>query len=79
MIEESEISLEMFQGFLASFDAYVGYCQEHPEDSNALDDMIHEMKRVLNNGKDDCDPQLSEVLLPIATPYFMLLAVKNKD
>ena len=77
MIEESEISLEMFQGFLASIDSYVAYCQEHPEDSNALDDMIHEMKRVLNNGKYDCDPQLSEVLLPITTPYYMLLAVKK--
>ena len=78
MIVESEISLEMFRGFWASYDSYVAYCQEHPEDSNALDDMIHDMKRVLNNGKDDCDPQLSEVLLPITTSYYILLAVKNK-
>ena len=79
MLEEMEISLEAFRGFVTSFDSHEAYCRDHPEDSNALDDMIQEMKRVLLDGSIDeyFNPQLSKVTMTIAMPYFMLFAVKT--
>ena len=78
MIEESETNLEYLHGYVTSFDSYMAYCRDHPEDSNALDDMIQEMKKLLLDGssKDYHSTQLSEVTFTIDTPYFMLLAVK---
>ena len=78
MVEESEIDLEYLRGYVMSIDGYETYCRDHPEDSNALDDMIHEMKKLLLDGssKDYHSTQLSEVTCTINTPYFMLLAVK---
>ena len=78
MIEESETNLEHLRGYVTSLDSYMAYCRDHPEDSNALDDMIQEMKKLLLDGssKDYHSTQLSEVTFTIDTPYFMLLAVK---
>ena len=77
LLVESEMSLEHLRGYLLSLDSYISYCREHPEDSNAHDALIHEMRSLLLDGKDDCSNlQLSEVTFTIDTPYFMLLAVK---
>ena len=71
MIEESETDLEHFRGYVTSLDGYETYCREHPEDSNALDDMIDEMKTVLLK-----DRPYDQISLTLDRSYFMLLAVK---
>ena len=78
MVNESKINLEHLRGYVMSLDGYETYCRDHPEDSNALDDMIQEMKSELLLDGSKCKPlQLSEVTLIIDRPYFMLLAMKK--
>ena len=78
MIEESETDLEHLRGFVTSIDGYETYYRDHPEDSNALDNMIHAMKRsLLDDNNKKSNPQLNEVTMPIATSYYMLLGVKT--
>ena len=75
MVKESETDLEHLRGFVMSIDGYETYCRDHPEDNNALDDMIQEIKRILLG--DESKLQLSEVTVTISMQYFMLLAVKT--
>ena len=70
MIAETVTDLEHLHGYLMSLDGYETYCKDHPEDSNALDNMIDEMKKILLK---DNPHQLS---LTFDRPYFMLLALK---
>ena len=68
MVENETMSLEHLYGYVMSLDGYVTYCQDHPEDSNALEDMIDEIRKVLIK-----DRPSDQILLTIDRPYFILL------
>ena len=65
------LSLDDIEGFILSLDSYQTYCRDHPNNTLVID-MVAQMSCALATTEENT----SKPTVTMATPYFLLLAVK---